>query len=73
MPQVCIVLAAIKTGRGWVLLSFPPSFLPDTGHVIPPQDRWKLHGCGCPEGGSVLLFTYFNIWGAFEVSVSNYQ
>lgn len=73
VPQVCVVLAAIKTGHGWVLLSFPLSFLPDTGHIIPLQDRWKLHGCGCPERSSVLLFTYFNTLGAFEVSVSNYQ
>lgn len=60
--QVRFALAAIKTG--WVLLCFPPSFLPDTGHVIPPQDRWKLHGCGGPEGSPLI---YFNILSALEV------
>lgn len=71
-PQVSVVLAAIKAGRGWVLLCFPPSFLPDTSHIIPPQDRWKLYGCGGPEGSLVLPLTYFNTLSAPEVSLRKY-
>lgn len=65
--QVPFALAAIKTGYGWVLLCFPPSFLPGTGHVIPLQGRWKLHGCGSPESSSAVLLTYFDTSGAPEV------